>query len=135
MAYVDRDVLHAKFMCDENMVAVEKVSVVELAFPASAQVSGALSAAIKDYTQTRGRTYRDFEASYNQPRPIACTGVSWTDPLATGTESTSCTHRTLPFRFSSGACAPPSRSACRAWSRLRWGRGSLKGVGRRLGRS
>ena len=106
MAYVDRDVLHAKFMCDENMVAVEKVSVVELAFPASAQVSGALSAAIKDYTQTRGRTYRDFEASYNQPRPIACTGVSWTDPLATGTESTKlyASHFAFPI-FVWGVCA------------------------------
>ena len=106
MAYVDREPSDAKFMCDENMVAVEKVSVVEVAFPTSAQISGALSAAIKDYTQTKGRTYRDVEASYYPPRPIACTGVSWTDPLVTVTnrEKLNAEHFAFPI-FVWGVCA------------------------------
>ena len=122
----------------------------ELAFPSSAQVSGALSAAIKEYmpnllpsstasactppplllpkcirstlaqhhslthgslpcnsyTQTRARTYRDFEANYYPPRPAACTGVSWTDPLETAARSNQLHSSNFAFPiFIWGLCA------------------------------
>jgi hypothetical protein len=78
LAYPMRLAEDADFMCSENLVAVQNVFTMEVAFPASPSVAGALSAAIEALTET-GQTYRGFEAQEGVQEFCPATKARWTE--------------------------------------------------------